>query len=283
MSPYLEILRPHQWIKNAFLFLPLFFGKKMTDGTGLVATLILFVGFTLIAGSVYIFNDLLDAENDKKHPRKKFRPIASGKISSFNAIRWFVCVAGIGWGTLLLFLPTPEILGLVLFYFVMNLAYSFALKKIELVDVMLIAAGFVIRIFLGGVAGQVDISEWIVVMTFLLAVFLAIAKRRGDYLALSNQEKRLEQLELYNSLLNISAAVVIVAYIIYSLAPETTERFGKQTYLTSLFIVLGVFRYLQLVYKGKETESPTLVLLKDVFLQTVIVLWIATFYAFAYR
>jgi 4-hydroxybenzoate polyprenyltransferase len=188
IKPFIQLIRPEQWVKNLFVFLPMFFNGQLCNTPILISCTIAFVAFSLAASSVYCFNDIFDANSDKQHPKKSKRPIASGVISPKTAytIMSICLIMSVG----ILFFFEKEIrltlLGLIGFYFVMNIAYSVRLKHFAIIDVMIISIGFVLRIFVGKVAAGVWLSEWIVIMTFLLALFLAFAKRRDDVILYQN-------------------------------------------------------------------------------------------------
>ena len=254
----------------------------------IVSTTWLFVTLSLITGCVYIFNDLCDRRLDEKHPQNRLRPIASGKITPREALIFLILVMGMSGMSLFLRFSEPGVFLLILAYLIMNIAYSTFLKPYLLAGVTIVALGFVIRIHLGGLVGNVDISEWIVVMTFLLALFLAMAKRRDSIAVLLNDENSPDhmvlkkKLEFCNTTLYTCAGIVIIAYIMYTLDPVTKQRFGNHVYLTSLFIVLGVFRYLQLIFIENKAGNPTETLLKDRWLLLIVLTWLGTFCFFAY-
>ena len=284
----IQCLRPHQWVKNFFLFLPLFFGRQITNPESVIPVMLLFIGFSAITGGVYIFNDLCDTKSDVGHPEKKRRPIAAGIVSKKLAIFLLIFVMGGGWIWLICTIRNYQIFALVFAYLAMNVAYSLWLKQSSFAGIVIVALGFVVRIFLGGLAGHVAISEWIVVMTFLLALFLAIAKRRDSIrMALNKKPVSTDSLltktlEFYNALLYICAAIVIIAYILYTLDPITKQRFGDYVYLTGLFTILGIFRYLQLIFLEDNAGCPTTAMLKDRWLQGIILCWLGAFWFFAY-
>ena len=248
----------------------------------------LFVGLSAIAGGVYIFNDLCDVKSDVVHPVKKRRPIAAGIVTPNQAILLllFAIAGGMIW--LIYWIPSRWIFALLLLYLTMNIAYSLYLKKYNFIGIIIVAVGFVIRIFLGGIAGHVVISEWIVVMAFLLALFLAIAKRRDAIrISLKNESVSADSLlmntlDFYNALLYTCAAIVIISYILYTLDPVTKQRFSDQIYLTGLFVILGVFRYLQLIFLEDNAGCPTTAVYQDGWLQGIILCWLGVFGFFAY-
>jgi len=284
MNFYKNILiltRPHQYIKNIFIFAPLFFATKIAETYLLVNTVIAFVAFSLGASAIYVFNDYIDIEDDKRHPQKKKRPLASGVIGKSQAIIIMFLLFLMGSGLMAtVSLKATEVL---FAYIIMNVTYSLYLKHIAILDVTIIAIGFILRLFIGSVVTDISLSVWIIVMTFLLALFMALAKRRDDVLIyLDTGEKMRKEINGYNlQLLDISmaimASVVIVAYIIYTASPEVTSKGNQYLYLTSLFVILGVMRYLQIAFVLKNSGSPTKIVLEDRFIQLTLLGWALTF------
>ncbi len=276
----LELLRPHQWLKNLFVLAPLFFSFHFTEENIIVA-LSGFVLFSLAASSIYVLNDYFDIEEDRQHPTKCHRPLASGAITKPQAVLFMVGL----WGVVSVgaYLLNPVFLAVVVGYVLLNVFYSFKLKHIPILDIIIIAIGFVLRVFAGAVLIAVTPTMWIVLVTFLLALFLALAKRRDDCL-LSLQGKATRKnidgynLELVNAAMVLMAAVTLVSYIMYTVSPEVVVRFGSDyLYLTALFVIMGILRYMQITFVEENSGSPTKLLLKDRFLQLTLVGWVASF------
>lgn len=249
--------------------------------------LIGFFAFSLIASSIYIINDYRDVEADRIHPVKCKRPIASGAVAKPAALVFFVLCLVIG--GLLAWYVRPKFAFVVGIYFIINLLYSFGLKNISILDILILSAGFVLRIKAGGVAANIAVSEWLMIMVFLLALFMAIAKRRDDVLikTQSGQDMRKAvkgyNMDFMNVMLALVSAVIIVAYLMYTMAPETMSRFGTyRLYYTCLFVIGGLLRYLQITYVENNTGSPTKILYKDRFIQLTILLWVLSFYVIIY-
>lgn len=284
----LQLLRIHQWSKNLFVFLPAFFALKLFNFQVIHQSVLAFFGFSLLASAVYVFNDMLDIESDKLHPKKQKRPLASGAVSIREGV---FLIIGLLIGSALLFLVLSNTVAMVIagVYLIQNILYTIKLKHISLLDVMLISTGFVLRILIGGAATDTSLSHWIILMTLVLALFLALAKRRDDvHIYLQTERKARKNLDGYNmEFLNVSitvmATVVVVSYIMYCTSPEIVSRFGKNTYLTSFFVILGILRYLQLTFVWFISGSPTVVLLKNRFLQATIFGWIVSFFLIAYH
>ncbi|WP_143306832.1 decaprenyl-phosphate phosphoribosyltransferase [Chitinophaga vietnamensis] len=284
---YLKLLRPTHWAKNAFLFIPLFFAGEIFNLHKIAELVLAFIAFSLTASSIYIINDYRDIEADRRHPVKCKRPLASGAVSKTAALIIFALAIIIGLG--LSVYIKPKFAFVVLIYFVLNLLYSFGLKNISILDVIILASGFVLRVKAGGVATDVATSEWLMIMVFLLALFMAVAKRRDDVLIKlqSGQEMRKASkgynLDFMNVMLALVSAVIIVSYLMYTMSPETQQRFHTyRLYYTALFVIGGLLRYLQITYVENNTGSPTKILYKDRFIQLTILLWVLSFYVLIY-
>jgi len=277
----IKLIRLKQWIKNSFVFAALIFAKELFQTTPFLTTLRAFGVFCLTASSVYIINDILDADADRTHPKKRFRPIAARVITVPQALvvlGILVCV------TVLLAWPLPDAFkAIVGAYFVMNLAYSFKLKEVILLDVFIIAAGFMLRVLGGAYAIGVVVSSWLVLCTMFISLFLGFAKRRGELVAVQSagaqsERKVLQQyrLEVIDQMLTITAAGTVISYALYTVAPRTLEIFGTDKLIyTTVFVIYGVFRYIHLVHATDSTENPTAVVASDIPIIVVAALWIA--------
>lgn len=277
----IALARPEHWVKNMFLFLPAFFGARLAEKDILLNALLGFVAFSLTASAVYVLNDLVDAPQDRNHPDKCRRPIASGEISRQQGI--IIGALLLTCGLSLAYFLKPEMLVYSVLYFLVNVAYSFSLKHFAIVDVSLIGLGFLLRVLAGGAVTGVAVSHWLIVLTFLLALILGFAKRRGEYVVAMGENNFRKALEGYNlPFLDMSivvcSTVAVVAYLMYCFSPEVTGRIGSdKIYYTAFFVVIGVLRYLQLTLVFGKTESPTRALLRDGFLQIVLLAWIGAF------
>ena len=275
-------MRIHQYVKNLFIFLPLFFALKITDFYLLFNAVVAFFAFSLLASAVYIFNDLRDVEEDRLHPRKKHRPLASGAISKLSAMLIMAILLVAGFAVMVALSPSAAAISAL--YVMTNVAYSVFLKRLAIVDISIIAIGFILRLFIGSVVTSIHLSGWIVIMTFLLALFMALAKRRDDLLIYLNTEKKVRKvidgynIQFLDTAMAIMAAVVIVAYTSYTLSPEVTARVDNEyLYLTSFFVILGIMRYLKLIFVMENSGSPTRILLKDGLIQLTLLGWIIVF------
>jgi 4-hydroxybenzoate polyprenyltransferase len=282
LSSTIKLMRPQQYIKNLFIFLPLFFALKITETNLLFYDFIAFIAFSLTASAVYILNDYRDIEEDRKHPIKRFRPLASGAISKTQAVRIMLLLVSVG--SILMASLSLKAAGILVIYVILNVAYSFHLKHVAILDVAIIAIGFVLRLFIGAAVTGIELSMWIVVMTFLLALFMALAKRRDDVLIYLETGKKMRKvidgynLQFLDTAMAIMASVVIVAYTIYTTSAQVIEKFHSEyLYLTALFVILGIMRYLQIAFVHLDSGSPTKIVLKDRFMQATIAAWVISF------
>ncbi|MBI3071123.1 MAG: decaprenyl-phosphate phosphoribosyltransferase [Deltaproteobacteria bacterium] len=260
-------MRPAQWVKNGFIFAPLFFAQKVNDSGRVVAAALAFAAFCAAASAVYLLNDVIDRDFDREHPEKASRPIASGLVPASVAlwIALLLAVAALG-GAFALKVP----LGLaVTFYLVLNVAYSLKLKEIVILDVFIVSLGFVIRVFAGAIAIDVAASSWLLACTIFLALFLAVAKRRGEITEGNGTAARFRQIlgeydvSLLDQLTAITAALALVSYALYTLDHHTVERLGPNLVFTLPIVAYGIFRYLYLVHRHGKGGSPTRVVLTD--------------------
>ena len=290
----IRLLRPKQWVKNLFVFLPLFFDKRLFEMDALLPCVLMFFAFSFAASSIYCFNDINDVEADRKHHEKRSRPIASGAVSiKAGYILMVLCllVAALFLWVITWFNAnaTPAVFLIVGAYVVMNIAYSLKLKQLAIIDVFIIAIGFVLRVFAGGMAAGVGLSHWIVLLTFLLTLFLAFAKRRDDVVVYETSGVTLRKsVSNYNiSFLNIAISVVasitMVCYIMYTVSPQVVSRFNSSyVYITSIFVLAGIIRYLQITIVETRSGSPTKVLLRDHFIHGCILCWLIAFFLILY-
>ena len=279
----LKILRPHQWVKNTFIFIPLFFGGSLFDMADWTSSLVAFVAFSFAASAIYSINDIVDVEADKKHPKKCKRPIAAGLVSKRQAslLAIILAIAALA----LPFLLNNWMLSVVIaLYLAMNLCYCIRLKHYAIIDVCLVALGFVMRIVAGGVATDIVLSRWIVMMTFLLTLFLSFAKRRDDVLIMNEtgmaprKNTSRYNLTFINQAITITGGVMLVCYKMYTVSPEVIERFNSPNlYMTSFFVILGLLRYIQLTVVDERSGEPTRLVLSDRLIQLIIAGWIISF------
>lgn len=291
MKNIIILLRPQQWLKNLFIFIPLFFDQKLFDWNYLLPSIIAFLAYCFAASGIYCLNDLVDVESDRKHPKKCKRPIASGAVSKITALALVLLCFSFSLMVSCLLEKSNMLMvaGIIIVYFVMNITYCLKLKQKAIIDVFFIAVGFVLRIFVGGFASNIDLSHWIVLMTFLLALFLAFAKRRDDVVlyedtgVVARKNVNRYNLPFMNQVIGVISAITMVCYIMYTVSPEVIERMeSRYVYLTSVFVLAGIIRYLQLTIVDVKSGSPTKVLMQDRFVQGCIVGWILTFVIILY-
>ena len=291
MIHYIQLLRPLQWVKNGFVFAPIFFSNHLLEWDFFLPTFIVFISFCLISSSIYCFNDLQDVEADRLHPKKCKRPIASGNVSvKAGYAMMLLCL--IGAFALLPFaksVNTPYLYIIIGGYWLMNIAYCLRLKQIAILDVSIIAIGFVMRVLIGGVTTDIWISHWLVLMTFLVTLFLAFTKRNDDFRLYeqTGQKPRVSITGYNKTFINEATAIIgsvtMVSYIMYTMSPEVIERMGtRYVYLTSGWVLAGLLRYLQNMIVYGLSGSPTKSLVKDHFIQICIIGWIASFFAIIY-
>ena len=267
MKALIQILRPSQWTKNIFVFVPLIFSKNLTHKDFLIEVLLGFLFFSLASSLVYVTNDLTDIEKDKLHKIKKNRPIASGKISKSQAL---IIIFVLSILTSVSFLYTSLYFNLVLIaYIALNILYSFVLKQIVIVDVLSVATGFMLRVIAGALIIEVPLSSWLILTTLFLSLFLAVTKRRSEFIIYENENNTRQVLKDYNlklidQFLAISAGGIIISYSLYSVAERTVNYFHTENLVfTTVFVIYGIFRYLFLIYKNNRGENSLELLIRD--------------------
>ena len=287
----LRLIRPKQWIKNMFVFIPMFFAGELFDLHSLCLCAVTFLAYSFMASSIYCYNDIVDADADRRHPVKCHRPVASGVVSVRLAYTLMALMAVLSVAVVLLLPPEvmASVLAVVLFYYLLNLSYCSKLKQYAIVDVCIVAFGFVLRILAGGFACEVTPSNWLVIMTFLLTLFMSFAKRRDDVLRMNETGEPPRKntvrynLTFINQAITITASVTLVCYIMYTVSPEVTERFDTPyLYLTFVFVLLGLLRYIQIAVVDKKSGDPTKVILHDHFSQMIVVAWVLSFLLMIY-
>ena len=281
MHPILVLMRPHQWVKNVFVGAPLFFTPSALSA-GTAARAVLGIAcFSALASAMYVLNDWCDRDADRQHPVKKLRPLATGEVSATATLMLALALAVGGFSAALALLPRGFVQVLA-GYVVLNLAYSLWLKRVAIVDVMIIAIGFVLRVYAGGSLIGVTPTVWIIACTLLLALFLALAKRRDDIVRKIDEGHR-RSLAGYNApFLDTAVSVVLgallVCYLLYTTQPDNMARLhSDKLYLTAPFVIAGVLRYLQITIVEHRSGSPTRLALSDRFLMLTIIGWIVTF------
>lgn len=284
MKKYAKLLRIEQWVKNLFVFVAVFFSGNMHHSDLFLRSVIAFFAFSFIASTVYIINDYSDRESDRNHPTKKKRPLASGAISLAMArvlmvVLFLLSAAFIGILNVQFGVSWQNMAYILGFYFVMNVAYTFKLKHIPILDVCIIAVGFVLRVFAGGYATGLVISKWAILLTFVLALVLAVGKRRGELVNAGISGKTRKALDGYNIpfadiALSIAVALAIVCYVMFTLSPEVSSQHPRLFY-TVIFVFFALLKYLQQTLVFNKTESPTKIIYKDRYIQVTLLVWMA--------
>jgi 4-hydroxybenzoate polyprenyltransferase len=274
---FLLALRPRHWVKNVFVFAALVFAGRLGDPVAVARVVATFVLFCVLSSAVYLINDVRDSEADRKHPHKRHRPIAAGEISPqlASAASVVLAVVALLWA----FRLSPGVGVVATTYLVLNLGYSFGLKQVVILDVMLVASGFLLRAFAGALVLNVAISRWLVMCTGLLSLFLGFVKRRQEIAALDGGTAtrailREYSLPFLDQMIAIVTGATVVAYSLYAFSPEVAQKLGTEHLgLTIPFVLFGIFRYLYLVHQRGIGENPTTVVLSDGPLIVDVVLW----------
>ena len=275
----LKLMRPHQWTKNLFVFTGLIFGHAWTDA-GLVQSVILAaVAFSLLSSGVYIVNDIVDAESDRQHPRKKFRPIAAGNVAVYLAASWalvlIIVAFGLGW------LVSGEVMILLLAYLMLNAGYSAGLKQVAVLDVFLIATGFMLRILVGTVGVGIPPSQWLLLCGLMITLFLGFTKRRAELMVAEESgmttRKVLRQYDagLLDTFIAITATGAVLAYSLYTVSPGTIEIHGTADLIYTVpFVAYGVFRYILRLHTHRRGEDPARELITDPHIIVTVLSWV---------
>ena len=286
----IKVARPTHWIKNIFVFLPVFFGGALLNTTEVVAAALTFMSFSLAASAIYCLNDIIDVDADRAHPVKCKRPIASGAITIPQAYGMMTVSLLISI-VLMFLLPEGHAKSIlvIIAYFVINVAYCLRLKEYAIIDVCIIASGFVLRILAGGYATGVHLSKWIVLMTFLLTLFLAFAKRRDDVLRMNTTGRAPRKntsrynLTFINQAITITGSVMVVCYVMYTVSPEIIAQFATdKLYLTSILVILAILRYLEISVVDEKSGDPVKVALSDRATQLILLAWLLSFLIIIY-
>ena len=286
----IKVARPTHWIKTLFVFLPVFFGGGLLNTSEAVSAALTFLSFSLAASAIYCLNDIIDVNADRAHPVKCKRPIASGAITipqayGMMALSMLVSIV------LMFLLPAGQTktIFVIVAYFLINVAYCLRLKDYAIIDVCIIASGFVLRILAGGYATGVQLSKWIVLMTFLLTLFLAFAKRRDDVLRMNTTGQAPRKntsrynLTFINQAITITASVMLVCYVMYTVSPEIISQFATdKLYLTSILVILAILRYLQISVVDEKSGDPVKVALTDRATQLILLAWLLSFLIIIY-
>lgn len=287
----LELLRPWQWVKNILVFLPAFFGGRLIYPEAWTGSIVVFCTFCFASGAVYCVNDVMDRTSDASHPNRKRRPVASGRISVCAALITAIVVISCAVAIPLFFLKeSGGVVAMVISaYLLLNIFYCLWMKHVAILDVVIIAVGYVFRLVAGGVACYVHLSPWIVIMVFLITLFIAVAKRRSDVLLRDSgthsgrESTRGYTLPFLDNVLAVIASATIVSYILYTVSPEVVQRLNSEyLYVTAVFVLAGILRYMQLVIVEGRGDNPVRILFCDKWLQLCLWAWLMTFVIIIY-
>ncbi|MDA9893104.1 UbiA prenyltransferase family protein [Flavobacteriaceae bacterium] len=283
----LKLLRVKDWVKNLFILLPLFFSGDLFDLVKLNQTIFVVISFCLVTSFVYILNDIFDIEFDKNHLEKKLRPIPSGKVSVRTSL--FIGILFLLIGLTLLWYSSIESFYLTVFYVLLNIFYSYKLKQIPIIDFIIVSIGFVIRVLIGGEIGEIELTQWMIVMVFLLSLFIAVTKRRDDVYQYESENIINRKVivkytvEYMDKLITIISSTLLVSYLLFITSESVISRYPSRYLIISfLFVLIGVFRYNQITYVENKSGSPIKIFFKDLFLQITLFLWALTFFIIIY-
>lgn len=286
----IKLSRTKQWIKNFFVFAPLIFSKHIFDLKFLLTSLLAFAIFCISSSAVYVLNDIMDVEADRSHPKKKFRPIASGEISVNTAIIFLLILLVIV--AVSCIYMKPVFIFVIFLYIVSNFLYSWKIKSIVLLDVFFISFGFMLRVLGGAAAISVSVSSWMMLTTIFISLFLAVSKRRGELSQVINQDNIEKQrkvlrdysVEYADQLNTIAAAGTIISYALYTVSERTVLTFGTEKLIyTTPFVIYGIFRYMYLIHQKNLGESPTTIVTKDIPIMLNVFIWFLACVAIIYK
>ncbi|HMS66493.1 MAG TPA: UbiA prenyltransferase family protein [Saprospiraceae bacterium] len=285
INTILHALRYKHWIKNVFIFVPLFFGQQLLTSFLNYKLWLAFICFCLLTSMVYLFNDLVDVNDDKLHPENRKRAYASGLIAPHEVLN----LMGILAIPVLILGAISHILLPVFLYFILNIAYSLKLKSIPILDIIILSLGFIFRLWAGASATNIPLSIWLILITFLLALFLALGKRRSEKIMSKTKTIKIKSAVSFYKVKQIDIAMYVLAglnclaYFAYTIAPEVTTRFqSDKIYITVFFVLLGYVRYFFIIRSRPRKTTPVSLLFEDRYLYLIIIGWVLTFYWLIY-
>lgn len=279
MKSYIVLLRPKQWLKNMFVFLPMFFGESIYNRSYWLSTIFTFLAFCALSSAVYCINDVCDAKADRNHPTKSNRPIATGIISRSRALALAAILIATSLIISILFCRGTELI--LVLYLGLNIAYSLWLKRVVVADIAIVASGFVLRVIAGGIVTGIAVSNWIVVMVTVLTSFLVLTKRRHDALI---DKTSLYSVGVINKSVIIMGVVTLILYVFYTVSEEVTMRYGSDLiYLTSIPVAIGLSRYMYITFRNKSCGDPTAIFYRDWIIGLCLAVWIVSFYFIIYK
>jgi len=276
----LRLMRPQQWVKNGFVFTGLLFGHAFTDSALVLQVIVAAIAFSLVSSAIYIINDIADREQDRKHPKKKHRPLAAETVSVNSAMALSGLLAIVA--TVLAYSVSEIVLWIIIGYGLMNLAYSFRLKHVVLLDVFIIAAGFMLRILAGTLGVEIPPSQWLLLCGLMVTLFLGFAKRRAEIIALTDDKtshrKVLEHYSpvMLDNMIAVTAAGLIMSYSLYTMSAETIRIHDTANLVYTVpFVMYGVFRYIYLLHHQSGGGDPSRDLTRDSHMLVVVGGWLA--------
>ena len=286
---WIKLLRVTHWVKNLFIFAPLFFSGNLNNIVLFGQSLLAFGSFCLISSSMYCFNDVIDMEKDRLHPLKCHRPVASGSVSITEAYLLMIVCAFLGFCVAAMADVALPLFMVLLGYWLLNMVYCLWLKQTAIVDVSCISIGFVLRIMAGAIVTGIFVSQWLVIMTYLLALFLSLVKRYNDVLMGEEPFGQLrESICSYNRnfiliAITVVAAVMLVCYIMYTISEEVVARFGScYVFMTSFWVLIAILRFIQVLIFSNNSFNPARIVLKDYFVWLCVVGWFVNFFLILY-
>ena len=287
-SAIVDLIRPQQWIKNAFVFAPLIFSGNLFVLEKFQAAVAATVIFCLLSSAIYVFNDVMDAPADREHRKKRLRPIPAGTVSISTAWALFFCLlTAVIAGTALLFGTLGSLWLVLTLYATINVTYSLGLKHVQLIEIFMVASGFILRLLAGGLATEIAVSNWILITTALASLMLVVGKRRGDLAQGNDPEIRRKAMAAYDvryldAVMIMLSAATLVSYVIFCTSDYGAGRYGHWVILTSVFVAFGVFRFLQIVIIQEGGDSPTQLVVRDPMMACTVLGWIGLFIILIY-
>lgn len=288
LAPYLRLLRVHQWLKSGFVLAPLFFSGSFRDPEKIGLAVSALAAFCLLSSAIYVLNDLCDVEADRLHKKKRTRPIASGVVPVPTAWALIGLLLVATSGVVIASGANPRLAIVLLIYLSINIGYSYGLKNVPLVELCLVASGFVLRLLAGGFAIDVPVTSWILICTALVSLLMVIGKRRADLAQENDPQFQRVVLKKYDCafldrLLIMVAGSTLVAYMLFCTSPNAQERYGDWIVLTGAFVALGIFRFIQIVTQEGGGEAPTQLVVSDRFMRWTLLSWVVVFAAIIYQ
>jgi decaprenyl-phosphate phosphoribosyltransferase len=284
---FIEIIRPYQWIKNIFILAPLMFSGRMLEIELVWLSISAFIMFCLASSSVYVFNDLQDIESDKKHKKKRNRPLPSGRLKSNSAWVLLIILLGALFLSIITINPPKEFIVIIISYMIINLGYSLGLKHVAVLEMIMISVGFILRLLAGAIIIEESLTDWIVITTGLLALMLTAGKRRGDIVQKNDAQNARRSLEQYtvpflDHVITALVGAIIVTYLLFCISDYASMRFGPYILWTTIPVIMGIIRFQQIIIIESDGGDPTEILYKDRMIQSIVLVWGVLFLGLIY-